>query len=66
MEVKRFQGIFALVFTSIARVFKIPFNNLGKFKLGVYVVGSAANQLRNPVQFKIGITTWDRRKGKWF
>ncbi len=57
---------YAEVFTGIERVFKIPFNNLGKFKLGVYVVGSAANQFRNPVQFKIGITTWDRRKGKWF
>ena len=40
---------------------------LGKFKLGVYVVDSAANQFHNPVQFKIGITAWDRRKkGKWF
>ncbi|OSZ80514.1 hypothetical protein CAP36_04485 [Chitinophagaceae bacterium IBVUCB2] len=57
---------YAEVFTGIERVFKIPFNNLGKFKLGVYVVGSAANQFRNPVQFKIGITTWDRKKGKWF
>lgn len=37
-----------------------------KIKLGVYVVGSAANQFRNPEQFKIGITTWDKRKGKWF
>lgn len=57
---------YAEVFTGVERVFKYPFNQLGKFKLGVYVVGSAANQFRNPVQFKIGITTWDRRKGKWF
>ncbi len=57
---------YAEVFTGVERVFKIPFNELGKFKLGVYVVGSVANQFRNPVQFKIGITTWDRRKGKWF
>jgi Family of unknown function (DUF5686)/CarboxypepD_reg-like domain len=54
------------VFTGIERVFKYPFNQLGKFKLGVYVSGSAANQFRNPVQFKIGVTTWDKRNGKWF
>ena len=57
---------YAEVFTGVERVFKYPFNLLGKFKLGVYVVGSAANQFRNPVQFKFGITTWDRKKGKWF
>jgi hypothetical protein len=54
------------VFTGIERVFKYPFNQLGKFKLGVYISGSAANQFRNPVQFKIGVTTWDRKNGKWF
>ena len=54
------------LFTGVERVFKYPFNQLGKFKLGVYVVGSVANQFKNPVQFKIGITTWDRKKGKWF
>ena len=54
------------VFTGVERVFKYPFNQLGKFKLGVYVSGSAANQFRNPVQFKIGVTTWDRKNGKWF
>ncbi len=57
---------YAELFTGVERVFKYPFNLLGKFKLGVYVVGSVANQFRNPVQFKIGITTWDRRRGKWF
>lgn len=57
---------YAEIFTGVERVFKYPFNQLGKFKLGVYVVGSAANQFRNPVQFKIGITTWDRKRGKWF
>ena len=56
---------YAEVFGGVERVFKYPFNQLGKFKVGVYVVGSTANQFRNPVQFKIGITTWDRRKGKW-
>jgi hypothetical protein len=52
-------------FAGIERVFKWPFNPLSKFKLGVYVIGSAANRFNNPVQFKIGITTWDRRSNKW-
>jgi hypothetical protein len=53
------------IFTGVERVFKYPFNQLGKFKLGVYVVASAANQFQNPVKFKIGITSWDKKKGKW-
>jgi len=57
---------YAEVFTGVERIFKYPFNLLGKFKLGVYVVGSVANQFKNPVQFKIGITAWDRKRGKWF
>jgi hypothetical protein len=52
-------------FAGIERVFKWPFNPLAKFKLGVYVVGSAANKLNNPIQFKVGLTTWDYRKNKW-
>jgi hypothetical protein len=54
------------LFAGIERVFKYPFNLLGKFKLGVYVIGSVANQFKNPVQFKFGITGWDKKKGKWF
>lgn len=57
---------YAEIFTGIERVFKYPFNLLGKFKLGVYVVGSTANQFHNPVLFKIGITAWDKKRGKWF
>ncbi|MEP6583773.1 MAG: DUF5686 and carboxypeptidase regulatory-like domain-containing protein [Ginsengibacter sp.] len=53
-------------FAGIERVFKWPFNPLSKFKLGVYIVGSAANKFSNPVQFKIGITTWDKIMNKWF
>lgn len=53
------------LFAGLERVFKFPLNPLSKFKLGVYVVGSAANQFRNPVQFKIGLTTWDRYSNKW-
>jgi hypothetical protein len=54
------------IFTGIERVFKAPFNLPTKFKLGVYGVGSFANRFSNPVQFKIGITTWDRIRGRWF
>ncbi len=53
-------------FAGIERVIKWPFNPLTKFKLGVYIVGSAANQFKNPVQFKIGITSWDKVRNKWF
>ncbi|HEY8893223.1 MAG TPA: DUF5686 and carboxypeptidase regulatory-like domain-containing protein [Niastella sp.] len=56
---------YAEAWAGIERVFKWPFNTLSKFKLGVYVVGSAANKFNNPVQFKIGITSWDIRTNKW-
>jgi hypothetical protein len=54
------------IFAGMERVFKWPFSPLTKFKLGVYVVGSEANKFHNPVQFKIGITSWDRIGNKWF
>jgi hypothetical protein len=47
------------------RVFKWPFNPLARVKLGVYLVGSVANVFNNPVQFKIGLTTWDRLRNNW-
>jgi len=53
------------IFVGAEKVFKYPFNQLGKFKLGVYIVASAANQFRNGFQFKIGVTSWDKKKGKW-
>lgn len=56
---------YAEVFAGVERVFKVPFYPLIKFKLGAYVVGSAANQFKNPVQFKIGIMSWDRKRNKW-
>ncbi|HMF70474.1 MAG TPA: DUF5686 and carboxypeptidase regulatory-like domain-containing protein [Flavitalea sp.] len=37
-----------------------------KFKLGVYVVGSVANQFNNPIQIKIGIEHFDKRKNSWY
>ncbi len=52
-------------FTGLERVFKWPFNPLARVKLGVYVVGSVANKFNNPVQFKIGLTTWDRFRNAW-
>jgi len=53
------------LFAGIERVFKWPFNPLARVKLGVYVVGSVANKFNNPVQIKIGLTTWDRFKNQW-
>ena len=57
--------VYTEIFAGIERVFKWPPNPLSRFKLGVYVVSSFANTFRNPVQFKIGITTWDRFKNRW-
>jgi len=57
---------YAELFAGIERAFQSPFNPLDKFKIGVYVVGSTANQFFNPIQFKVGFTTWDKRRGKWF
>lgn len=54
------------LFAGIERAFQSPFNPLDKFKLGIYVVTSAANKFSNPIQFKVGFTTWDKRRGRWF
>ncbi|MEI6950083.1 DUF5686 and carboxypeptidase regulatory-like domain-containing protein [Paraflavisolibacter sp. H34] len=54
------------LYVGIERAFQSPFNPLDRFKLGVYVVSSVSNQFRDPVQFKVGFTTWDKRKNKWF
>ena len=53
------------LFAGIERAFQSPFNALDKFKLGVYVVGSVSNEFKNPIQFKVGFTTWDKRRGRW-
>ena len=57
---------YAELFVGVERAFDSPFNPLDKFKIGIYVVGAAANQFRNPVQFKVGFTTWDKRRNRWF
>jgi hypothetical protein len=53
------------LFAGVERAFTSPFNPLDRFKLGVYVVSSASNQFKNPVQFKVGFTTWDKRRNRW-
>ena len=53
------------VFAGVERVMKLPFNQLSKFKLGIYIVGSVANKFNSPIQFKIGIKKWDWRRNKW-
>lgn len=53
-------------FMGVEKVLKWPFDPRNKVKLGIYVVGSTSNQFRNPVQFKIGFTTWDKVKNKWY
>ncbi len=53
-------------FAGIERVFKWPFNAASKFKLGVYVVTSAANKFTNPLTFKMGVTGWDKRRNRWY
>lgn len=57
---------YAELFVGVERAFQSPFNPLDRFKLGIYVVGSAANQFKNPVQFKVGFTTWNKRKNRWY
>ena len=37
-----------------------------RYKIGGYVVGSVANQYRNPIQFKIGIEMFNKRKNSWY
>lgn len=53
------------LFAGVERVFKWPFNPIYRLKLGVYIVGSAANQFSNPVQLKFGIMSWDRKRNRW-
>ncbi|HEY1112988.1 MAG TPA: DUF5686 and carboxypeptidase regulatory-like domain-containing protein [Chitinophagaceae bacterium] len=56
---------YAELFAGVERAFTSPFNPLDRFKLGVYVISSASNQFKNPVQFKVGFTTWDKRRNRW-
>jgi hypothetical protein len=53
------------IFIGLERIFKWPVNPLTKLKIGLYLVGSVANNFKNPVKLKFGITTWDRFKNRW-
>ncbi|TMI63095.1 MAG: carboxypeptidase-like regulatory domain-containing protein [Bacteroidetes bacterium] len=53
------------MFAGVERVFKWPFNPTYKFKIGVYIIGSAANKYNSPVQFKIGFASWDKSRNRW-
>jgi hypothetical protein len=37
-----------------------------RYKIGTYVVGSAANKFNNPLQFKISVEKFDRKKNSWY
>lgn len=37
-----------------------------RYKIGGYVVTSAANKYSNPIQFKIGIEVFNKRKHSWY
>jgi Family of unknown function (DUF5686)/CarboxypepD_reg-like domain len=37
-----------------------------RYKIGTYIVGSVANQFKNPIQFKISIEQFNRRKNSWY
>jgi hypothetical protein len=56
---------YAEVFAGLEKVITWPSNPISKFKLGVYITASKANAFKNPIQFKIGLTTWDWRRNKW-
>jgi hypothetical protein len=56
---------YAEAFAGIERIFKWPFQPMAKFKLGIYTVGSVANQFKNPLQFKVSFSTWDLQRNKW-
>jgi hypothetical protein len=36
-----------------------------RFKIGYYVVVSAANKNNNPFQFKVGFDQYNKRKNSW-
>jgi hypothetical protein len=37
-----------------------------RYKIGGYTVGSVANQFKNPVQFKISIQKFNRKRNSWY
>ncbi|MEO6228624.1 MAG: DUF5686 and carboxypeptidase regulatory-like domain-containing protein [Ferruginibacter sp.] len=37
-----------------------------RYKIGGYIVTSAANKFSNPIQFKLGIEVFNKRKNSWY
>ena len=37
-----------------------------RYKIGIYVAGSAANQFKSAIQFKLGIEKFDRKRNSWY
>jgi hypothetical protein len=37
-----------------------------RYKVGGYIVGSVANKYNNPIQFKIGLEVFNKRKNSWY
>ena len=56
---------YAEAFVGLEKIITWPSNPISKFKLGIYLVASQANAFKNPIQFKVGLTTWDWRRNKW-
>ena len=56
---------YAEAFVGLEKIITWPSNPISKFKLGFYLVASQANAFKNPIQFKVGLTTWDWRRNKW-
>ncbi len=56
---------YAELFAGVERIFKWPFDPTYKFKVGFYIIGSAANKYNSPIQFKIGFASWDKRRNRW-
>ena len=52
-------------FVGLEKIITWPSNPISKFKLGFYLVASQANAFKNPIQFKVGLTTWDWRRNRW-
>jgi hypothetical protein len=53
-------------FEAFAGIESMPFRIwTEKFKLGIFAVGSVANQFKNPVQIKFSIRQWDKYRNRW-
>ena len=53
---------YAELFVGLEKIFRV---GLDKFKIGFYLVGSAANETHHPLQLKIGIEKYNILKHSW-